>query len=271
MKHITRLILILSLWAVAPSCVPAQGQDFVILFTNDIHSQIEPFTSGRDAGKGGLLAMSDYIEQVRRETPAVLYLDAGDYNQGTPYYNLFGGELEIAYMNAVGLNATTLGNHEFDNGLDNLAKRLKKANYTTLCANYTINHAALRKIVKPYAIFEVGGHKVGVIGLTVNLKGLCSAEVINKMHYNDPTPIANELARKLRKKGCDYIVCLTHLGIEQDLELAGKISGIDAIIGGHSHTFMDEPQMVEDLDGKQVPVIQTGAKGVYVGRMDVTF
>ncbi len=271
MKRITRLILILGLLATVNACAPVQGQDFVILYTNDIHSQIDPFTSGRDAGKGGLLTMSGYLEEVRREVPHVLYLDAGDYNQGTPYFNLFGGQLEVAYMNAAGLNATVLGNHEFDNGLDDLANRLKKAGYTTLCANYTIDHPALRKIIKPYAIFKVGGHKVGVIGLTIDMYGLSSGKVLEQMHYHDPEPIVNEYARKLRKKGCDFIVCLSHLGVEHDVRLGQQVRGVNAIIGGHSHTFMENPEIVTDLDGKPVTVTQTGAKGVYVGRMDVTF
>ena len=245
------------------------SQDLVIIHTNDFHSQIEPFRTGRNEGSAGLLSLSGYLEQMRKDHPDLLYLDAGDYNQGTPYFNLFEGMVEVEAMNALGLNATVLGNHEFDNGLEDLVKRIRKAEYQTLCANYDIAYRPLRKLVKPYTIFSVRGKKVGVIGLTLNLNGLTSNEVLRKMHFRDPVATANRLAARLKRRGCDLIVCLSHLGLNGDTDLARKSANIDLIIGGHS--FLEEPGKEQNKEGREVVVVQTGAYGVYAGRIDITF
>ncbi|MFA5769817.1 MAG: metallophosphoesterase [Bacteroidales bacterium] len=247
------------------------AQDIVIIHTNDLHSQIEPFRSGRNAGSAGILSLSGYIEESRKAHPDLLFLDAGDYNQGTPYFNLFGGTVEVETMNALGLDATVLGNHEFDNGLENLVERIEKADYQTLCANYQILYRPLRRLVKPYTIFRVNGKKVGVIGLTIDLNGLTSNEVLEKMIYLDPVTTANRLAARLKRKGCDLIICLTHQGFKNDLELAAQSRNIHLIIGGHSHTFLEEPVKQTDADGNQVVVVQTGAYAVYAGHIDITF
>lgn len=266
MKRFIVFLLLCSYVAVA------KAQDLVIVHTNDMHSQLEPQTSGRNKDLGGILAVSGYIQQIRDQHPEVLYLDAGDYNQGTPYFNIFDGEAEIALLNEMGLDATTLGNHEFDNGVIELANRLKKAQYVTLCANYTIHYRPLRRIVKPYVIFEKNGHKIGVIGLTINLKGLVSSKVLAQMEYHDPIPIVNELSAQLRHKGCDMVICLTHLGVNIDRELAAQTRGVDLIIGGHSHTYLvNEPARINNLDGESVPIVQVGSSTVYVGRVDVNF
>jgi 5'-nucleotidase len=174
-------------------------------------------------------------------------------------------------MNALGLDATVLGNHEFDNGLENLVERIEKADYQTLCANYQILYRPLRRLVKPYTIFRVNGKKVGVIGLTIDLNGLTSNEVLEKMIYLDPVTTANRLAARLKRKGCDLIICLTHQGFKNDLELAAQSRNIHLIIGGHSHTFLEEPVKQTDADGNQVVVVQTGAYAVYAGHIDITF
>ena len=251
--------------------LPVAAHDLVIIHTNDLHSQIEPFKEGRNAGTGGILSLSGYLEETRKEYPNLLYLDAGDYNQGTPYFNLFNGHVEVETMNALGLYATTFGNHEFDNGLEDLVQRLKMANYYTLCANYDIRYRPLRKLVKPYVIYETDSGKVGIIGLTIDLNGLTSGEVLRKMHYKDPIETANRLARLLKKKGCDLIICLSHLGVNKDVQLAGESQNINLIIGGHTHTFLKEPLMEKDLDEKDVMIVQTGAQGIYAGRIDVYF
>ena len=247
------------------------AQDLVILHTNDMHSQMEAFTSGRNAGTGGMLALSGYIRQVREENDHVLYLDAGDYNQGTPYFNLFGGMMEVELLNAMGLNATTLGNHEFDNGMEDLVKRLSRAKYQTLCANYDIHYRPLKRLVKPYAIFKAGDIKIGVIGLTLDLTGYTSGTVLEKLTYHDPVEVAEELAIKLKKKGCRVIICLTHLGLETDRVLAENSRNIDLIIGGHSHTFLENAEHCLNLEGKDVTIVQTGANTVYTGRIDINF
>ena len=267
-KQLNILILILVCIALA---LPARAQDLVIVHTNDLHSQVEAFTEGRNAGSGGLLSLSGYLEETRKQYPNLLYLDAGDYNQGTPYYNLFEGMVEVEAMNALGLYATTLGNHEFDNGLEDLVQRLKKAEFYTLCANYNIRYRPLRKLIKPYVIYNTGSKKIGIIGLTIDLNGLTSGEVLQKMQYKDPVKTANLLANVLKKKGCHLIICLTHLGVQKDIDLAGLSRNIDLIIGGHSHTFLEEPLLEKNLDGQDVMIVQTGAKGVYTGRIDVHF
>lgn len=249
----------------------AKAQDLVIVHTNDIHSQIEPFRSGRNAGSAGILSLSGYLEETRKDHPDLLFLDAGDYNQGTPYFNLFGGKVEVETMNALKLDATVLGNHEFDNGLEDLVNRIKEADYLTLCANYKILYRPLRKLVKPYAIFRVNGKKIGVIGITIDLNGLTSNKVLEKMIYLDPVATANRLAARLKRKGCDLIVCLTHQGYRNDLELAARSRNIHLIIGGHSHTFLEKPVKETDADGNQVVIVQTGAYGVYAGQIDINF
>jgi 5'-nucleotidase len=174
-------------------------------------------------------------------------------------------------MNALKLDATVLGNHEFDNGLEDLVNRIKEADYLTLCANYKILYRPLRKLVKPYAIFRVNGKKIGVIGITIDLNGLTSNKVLEKMIYLDPVATANRLAARLKRKGCDLIVCLTHQGYRNDLELAARSRNIHLIIGGHSHTFLEKPVKETDADGNQVVIVQTGAYGVYAGQIDINF
>jgi len=264
-------IYILSVFLLSTISLSLYGQDLVIVHTNDFHSQIEPFKSGRNAGTGGLLSLSGYLEDMRKEYPNLLYLDAGDYNQGTPYFNLFGGKVEVEGMNALGLFATTLGNHEFDNGLEDLVARLKMADYHILCANYDILYRPLRKLVKPYVIARVNGMKIGIIGLTMNLNGLVSSQVLRHMKYRDVVQAANNLASQLTRKGCDLVICLTHQGVDADIKLAARSRNIHLIIGGHSHTFLEEPVIQSDLDGHEVVIVQTGAYGVYAGRVDITF
>ena len=263
--------IVLSLVLLAAISRPLSGQDLVIVHTNDFHSQIEPFQSGRNAGTAGLLSLSGYLEESRMVCPDLLYLDAGDYNQGTPYFNRFRGQVELEGMNALGLFATTLGNHEFDNGMEDLVRRLKKADYHVLCANYDIQHKPLRRLVKPYVITRVNGKKIGIIGLTLDLNGLVSSEVLRKMNYRDVILTANRMASLLKRKGCDLIICLTHQGLDSDMEMAAQSRNINLIIGGHSHTFLEEPVKKADLDGQEVVIVQAGAYGVYAGRIDITF
>ncbi|HOO42448.1 MAG TPA: metallophosphatase [Bacteroidales bacterium] len=267
----TLLIIKLTFLMLVSTSFATNAQDLVIIHTNDFHSQIEPFRSGRNAGSAGILSLSGYLEETRKEHPDLLFLDAGDYNQGTPYFNLFRGKVEVETMNALGLDATVLGNHEFDNGLEDLVKRIEKADYQTLCANYKILYRPLGKLVKPYAIFRINGKKVGVIGLTIDLNGLTSNKVLEKMIYLDPVTTANRLAARLKRKGCDLVICLSHQGFKNDLEMAAQLKNVHLIIGGHSHTFLEEPVRQTAADGNQVVIVQTGAYGVYAGHIDITF
>ena len=255
------------------------SQDLVILHTNDTHSNIEPLTSGRNVGMGGFQRISNYFVKVRKENPNVLALDAGDYNQGTPYFTLFKGEVEIQIYNAIGYDAVCLGNHEFDNGQIQLGERLKKAKYPTLCANYDFSHSNLKDAFKPYIIVNKGSKKIGIIGVLVDLKGYVFEGARVNIYYKNPIPIVNKLARKLKEREkCDLIIVLSHLGYDQgtkerpsDTELAKNSKNVDIIIGGHSHTFLEKPVIIENKIGKGVIVTQQGTAGVYVGRIDITF
>lgn len=255
------------------------AQDLVILHTNDVHSAIEPITSGYYSGLGGVQRRANYIQSIRENHPNVLLLDAGDYNQGTPYYTLFGGETEVMLYNALGYDATCLGNHEFDDGQAALAERLKKANYPTVCANYNFSTTPLKGLIDPYVVIHKGGRKIGIIGALVDLNGYVAKKGIAGLKYNNPIPIINKLAKQLKKKeGCDLVIVLSHLGYQNDkknkpgdIEVAQNTKDVDIIIGGHSHTFLTEPTIVKNRAGMEVIVNQTGANGVYVGRIDINF
>lgn len=254
------------------------SQDLVILHTNDTHSNIEPATSGRNAGLGGFQRRANYIDKMRHEFRDILLLDAGDYNQGTPYFTLFKGAAEIELYNSMGYDATALGNHELDNGQKQLAERLKNAKYPTLCANYDFSHTPLKKSVKPYAIFNKNGLKIGVIGVLIDLKGYLSESARENLVYQNPIGVVNKLAKMLKeKKRCDLVIVLSHLGYDggtierpSDTELAKNVINVDMILGGHSHTFLEAPVIVNNNQGNGILVNQTGAAGVYVGRIDVT-
>ena len=254
--------------ALVLAAVSVHAQELVILHTNDTHSQIEPFTYKADTNVGGFLRLEAYIREVREQNPNVLVLDAGDFSQGTPYFNFFKGYTEIYLMNAMKYDAATLGNHEFDNGCSALAKRARKAHFPILCANYEFHNKALAKVIKPYAVFEKGGYKIGVFGLTVNLDGLVAPQVAQELTYLDPVPISNKMVTLLKEKGCDLIICLSHLGIEPgdfgDYNLAETVPGIDIIIGGHSHYEMKEPTVIGNTR-----IYQMTSKGKCVGEITI--
>lgn len=267
---------------IAISLLTAQNlsaQDLIILHTNDTHSQIEPFDSGIHKGLGGIERREKYINSVREANPGkVIYLDAGDFSQGTPYFTLFKGAAEGDAMIAMGVDAATLGNHEFDNGIAALAERVKKLPFPIVCANYDFEKTPLRGLIKPYTIIEKNGHKVGVIGLTVNLKGLVNPKNIAGMKYFHPNKIVKKYVKALKKQGCDLIILLTHCGYSDgtvqnpdDQKIAANSEGVDIIIGGHSHTYIEKPCIVTNKAGKPVVIVQAGEKGTEIGRLDITF
>lgn len=257
----------------------ASAQDLVILHTNDTHSQIEPLSAGDYKGLGGVVRREKYISQVRAENKNVILLDAGDFSQGTPYFTLFKGDVEIELMNAMKVDAATFGNHEFDNGMDELARRIRMANFPVLNANYKMDGTPLEGLIPPYTVIERGGKRIGVIGLSVRLTGLVSPNRLGNMKYEHPYKIVNRLARKLRnKEKCDLVILLTHCGFNggtqqnpSDVMIAENTEGVDIIIGGHSHTFIKQPSIVESKTGKKVMVVQAGSKGEEVGRIDIWF
>lgn len=251
----------------------AFGQkSIVILHTNDTHSRIEPIPeSDRIAGnKGGVVRRMNYIEQVRKENKNVLLFDAGDFLQGTPYFNLFKGEVETEAMNMMRYDAVTLGNHEFDYGLEALEKVVRRAKFPIISSNYDFSGTPLNNFIKPYLIFKKDGVKIGVIAINIQPKGLIASGNYDGMKFLQPERVANELALKLKTTDrCDMVICLSHLGYTADKRLVEQTRNIDIIIGGHSHTNMKTPDMLKNIDNKDVMVFQTAGRGIYVGRIDV--
>ena len=257
----------------------AQRQDTLfVLHTSDTHSRIEPISqrsADRNAGLGGVVRRVSFVKQYRAEHPGVLLFDCGDFSQGTPYYNMFRGELEVKMMNLMGYDAMTIGNHEFDFGLENMSRLFRMADFPVVCANYEVAGTPLEGLVKPYVVLERQGVRVGVFGLSPRVEGLVQAANCEGIVYRDPIPVAREMARLLRKEErCDVVICLSHLGLygsglgdAGDEVLAAQTEGIDLILGGHSHTFLERPAFYENASGQKVPVMHTGRNGVYVGEL----
>ena len=247
-------------------------KSIVILHTNDTHSRIEPVPeSDRIAGnKGGVVRRINYIEQVRKENKNVLLFDAGDFLQGTPYFNLFKGEVETEAMNLMRYDAVTLGNHEFDYGLEILEKVVSRAKFPIISSNYDFSGTPLNNLIKPYLILKKDGVKIGVIAINIQPRGLIASGNYEGMKFLPPERVANELALKLKTTDrCDIVICLSHLGYTADKRLVGQTRNIDIIIGGHSHTHMKTPDILKNIDNKNVMVFQTAGRGIYVGRIDV--
>ncbi len=251
-----------------------------ILHTNDVHSRIDPFPmdGSSNQGLGGAAKRATLISQIRRQEKNILLLDAGDIFQGTPYFNFYGGELEMKLMTQMGYDAATIGNHDFDNGIDGLDKQLKHARFPLINANYDFTNTVMNGKVQPYKIFKKDGVRIGVLGVGIELKGLVPQALSKETVYNDPLSIANRTAELLKKEfKCDYVVCLSHLGYKykdnkiDDVKLAQNSRNIDLIIGGHTHTFLDKPDIQKNLDGQPVLINQVGWAGIMLGRIDVFF
>lgn len=258
-----------------------QTKELYILHTSDTHSRIEPLDpSGADpdAGKGGVVRRATFIRQFRAEHPNTLVLDCGDFSQGTPYYNFYKGEVEVKMMNLMGYDAMAIGNHEFDFGMENMARLFRLAQFPVVCANYEVAGTPLEGLVKPYVVVEREGLRIGIFGLGAKLEGLVQADKCQGVVYKDPIRMAQEMADLLRgEERCDAVVCLSHLGIRGinpadacDEKLVAATSGIDVILGGHSHTFMEEPALYKNAEGREIPVFHTGRNGVYVGEWKLT-
>lgn len=271
MKRFQILFLLCLALGFTFSIFAQETKEVIILQTSDVHSRIEPVNQKGDRyyDKGGFVRRAAFLEQFRKDHKNVLLFDCGDISQGTPYYNMFQGEVEVKLMNEMGYDAMTIGNHEFDFGLDNMARLFKMANFPVVCANYNLDATPLKDIVKPYVILERYGLKIGVFGLGARPEGLIQADKCEGVVYENPIEVSNEIAALLRKKGCDVVVCLSHLGIQMDERLVAKTRNIDAILGGHSHTFMKGPKIYLNMDGKEIPIMHSGKSGVRVGRLDL--
>ena len=226
-----------------------QSQPLVIMHTNDTHSQIDPYSYKQDVNVGGFLRREAAIRDVRAENANTLLLDAGDFSQGTPYFNFFKGYMEVRLMNAMGYDAATLGNHEFDNGCSALAARVKTADFPVVCANYQFANKKLAKVIKSYVIIERGGHKIGIFGLGVNLDGYTAPQTAREVTYLDPVETARKMVSELKAQNCGMIICLSHVGVDttekdNDFEIARQVPEIDVIIGGHSHEELNPPVVV---------------------------
>jgi 5'-nucleotidase len=253
-----------------------------ILHTNDTHSRIDPFPmdGSRNQGLGGVARRAELVKQIRSREAHVLLLDAGDIFQGTPYFNIYKGEPEIKAMSAMGYDAATIGNHDFDAGLENLSYQVQRhASFPMVISNYDFNATPMEHQHQPYKIINKGRLKIGILGVGIELQGLVPESLYGKTKYLDPIQRANEVAAELKKKNCDLIICLSHLGYKYDSEpnrvndrvLARETSDIDLIIGGHTHSFMPEPEVIKNKKGDEVLINQVGWAGMQLGRLDFSF
>jgi len=251
-----------------------------ILHTNDMHSRIDPFgpNDKKYANRGGMSRVATLVNQIREEESNVILLDAGDIFQGTPYFNLFGGEVELKLMSQMKYDAGTMGNHDFDNGIDGFNKVLPHANFPFLCANYDFDNTILKGKTKPYHIIEKQGVKIGIFGIGIELEGLVDAKLYEGTIYNDPISTANKYAKLLKEElDCNAVICLSHLGYDYDGEilsdkiLAKQTQNIDLIIGGHTHTFLEKAETFSNKIGKPILVNQAGWAALGLGRVDLYF
>ena len=271
MRYISLIIACFSILA-----MQAQ-KELVIITTNDTHSTVMPLSSNLDdtlkAGRAGYLRRLALLEEQRKAHPDLMLFDCGDFSQGSPYYTMFKGEVEVKLMNMMKYDAVALGNHEFDNGMDNLARLIDMSEFAWLSANYDFSATVLKDKVKPYVVLERDDVKIGVFGLTPKLEGLASIENIEGAVYKDPIESAKAVLSELRSEsvGCDVVVCLSHLGWNMykqmdDSTLIANTSGIDLVLGGHTHTYFQELQYVKNAEGKDVPVDQNGKHGIFIGK-----
>ena len=272
---LTLSLLTISLFAVA------QRKELTIYHTNDTHSRIEPIdinSADKYAGYGGYIRRATAMKSLRKENADLLLFDCGDFSQGTPYYNLYKGDVEVKLMNLMAYDAVAIGNHEFDFGLENMARLFEMANFPIVCSNYDFKGTVVEPFVKSYIIIERAGLKIGVFGLSPRLEGLVQEAHYESVIYNDPIETANEVAKLLKvEKKCDLVICLSHLGLrpsalnqDSDQVLVRETANIDVVLGGHSHTFMDEPEIVLNKEGKGVPITQMGKNGVFLGKLKLT-
>lgn len=257
-----------------------KNKHITILHTNDVHSHVEPFPANdpKYAGKGGVSRRYNLVESIRRENPNTLLFDAGDIFQGTPYFNFYGGEIEFKLMSKLGYDAATVGNHDFDNGVGGLAAQMPNATFKMITSNYDFTNTIMEGQTEVYQVYERDSIRIGVFGLDIQLHGLVDPRMYKETVFLDPVERAQDMARILKEeKNCDLIICLSHLGYEyksdkiSDMALAKKTKDIDLIIGGHTHTFLPRPTVVQNSEGKEMLINQVGWAGINLGRLDFYF
>lgn len=269
-----------AIWA--PLLEPLRGETLItVLHTNDTHSQIDPILENDKtyAGKGGVARRATLVKRVRKENPNTLMIDAGDVLQGTPYFNFYKGEVEYKSMSLIGYDAGTIGNHEFDNGVESLARAMQFANFDIVSTNYDVRGSALESKVKTHLVKEVGGVRVGLFGLGISPTGLITPENFKPLQYLDPVRMARGVTKLLREQEhCTLVLGMSHLGLYPgakngevgDSQVAAQVDGIDFIASGHTHTFMEKPLLQKNPAGKDTIIFQVGRGGIYVGRIDFT-
>ncbi len=275
-RHSLHLLLVLTLLFLVvgslgmPVFAQGGGQfTLTILHTNDVHANYD----------GTLARQTTLIKQIRGESGNVLLLDAGDRFLGTLFYKIYKGEMAQWAMNYQGYNAMAVGNHEFDDGPANLAKFIKGAKFPVLSANLDVSaDPDLAGLIKPWAIVEVGGEKVGVVGLTTEDVDILSSPGPN-VKVLPAVDALKQAVNDLTAQGVNKIIALTHLGYEADKQLAAQVDGVDVIVGGHSHTCLGDikhsagpyPTVVNSPSGQPVLIVQACSKLKYMGRLNVTF
>ena len=273
-----RLIVTIALVVAQLTLCTAQKQ-LTILHTNDTHSCILPLNPNLAdttlAGRGGFLRRIAMLKEERRKDPGLLYFDSGDFSQGSSYYTMLEGDVEIGLMNRMGIDAATIGNHEFDFGLQNMARIFRMANFPIVCSNYDFADTELKDIVKPYVIIKRKGVKIGVFALCPQLEGLVLTKNYGPLRFLDPVETATRMVDLLKgKKKCDLVVCISHLGWQKteypDERVIENTSGIDLVLGGHSHTYFEKLEYVDNKEGRPVPVDQNGKHGAFVGKLLLT-
>ncbi|WP_435133812.1 metallophosphoesterase [Formosa sp. A9] len=256
------------------------SKKITILHTNDVHSHIDPFspTDANFPNMGGVARRATLIDRIRKENPHTLLLDAGDIFQGTPYFNFYGGELEFKLMSKLKYDAATIGNHDFDNGIDGLYAQLPHAEFPFLIANYDFSNTIMDTHTKSYKVFIKNDIKIGVFGVGIQLENLVDPAMYKETKYLNPIEIAQDMSRILKEEEhCDLVICLSHLGYKydsdkvSDLKLAAATKNIDLIIGGHTHTFLPKPTIVKNSENQNILVNQVGKYGVNLGRIDFYF
>ena len=271
-------ISIFLIFVLAVSVVAKAQKQIVILHTNDTHSTIEPvskFSKVKEAaGKAGCVRRATMVKQLREQNPDILLFDSGDFSQGSTFYTMYKGDVEVGLMNIMGYDAATIGNHEFDFGLDNLARLARQAKFPIICSNCDFTGTPCQDVIKKYCVVVRDGVRIGVFGLTPKIEGLVMKENIAGVKYIDPIQATKEMVSVLRdKERCDIVVCLSHLGWKlapeyiDDQVLISSTTGIDIVLGGHSHTYMKKMEWVDNAEGKSIPVDQNGKHGAFVGKI----
>ena len=263
-----------------PTVVDARkSRKLTILHTNDTHSCIMPLNPNLSdttlAGRGGYLRRVAMINEERQKAPSLLLFDSGDFSQGSSYYTMFKGDVEVGLMNQMGYDAATIGNHEFDFGLDNMARIFRQCKFPIVCSNYDFGDTELKDIVKPYIVLKRQGVRIGVFALCPRMEGLVFTKNYEPLVYLDPVGVAQQMVDVLRnKERCDLVICISHLGWEitdcPDQRVIEGTRGIDLVLGGHSHTYLQKLEYVSDLDGHPVAVDQNGKHAAFVGKLELT-